>query len=188
VSVVQDVTRRKELQERLLYQATYDSLTQLPNRVLFYDRLGQALSLVRRRGRIAGVLFIDLDRFKHVNDTLGHEAGDALLQQVAQRIQARIRLEDTIARLGGDEFAVIVPELSCRQDASRVAQKLIEGLALPFTLDGHEVHVTSSIGIAMFPADSEDADSLVKHADTAMLRAKALGRNNYQFYAEAADG
>jgi diguanylate cyclase (GGDEF)-like protein/PAS domain S-box-containing protein len=182
VSVVQDITKRKELQERLLYQANYDGLTRLPNRMLFYERTRQTLSLAQRKHRVAGVLFIDLDRFKEVNDTFGHEAGDELLKHVAQCVAASVRLEDTMGRLGGDEFAVTLSELGDEQDAARVAQKIIDALGQPFALLGQDVFVTSSIGIAMFPADGEDAESLVKHADAAMLRAKAAGRNNFQFY------
>jgi diguanylate cyclase (GGDEF)-like protein/PAS domain S-box-containing protein len=182
VCVVQDITRRKELQERLQFQASYDGLTRLPNRVLFYDRVRQALSAARRKSRVAAVLFIDLDRFKHVNDTFGHDAGDQLLSEVAERVTGRIRVEDTMGRIGGDEFAVVLPEVNSDQDAAYVARKIVDALALPFSLEGKDVFVTSSIGIAMFPADSQDADTLIKQADTAMLRAKALGRNNYQFY------
>jgi diguanylate cyclase (GGDEF)-like protein/PAS domain S-box-containing protein len=184
VGVVQDITKRKELQDRLVYHASFDSLTHVPNRMSFYERLRQALSLARRKRRIASVLFIDLDRFKQVNDSIGHEAGDELLRQVAERIKAGIRLEDTTARLGGDEFAVILCELSHEQDAARVAQKIVAALARPFALRAGEVSVTASVGIGIFPTDSEDPDTLVKHADAAMLRAKARGRNNYQFYAE----
>ncbi|HLQ25864.1 MAG TPA: EAL domain-containing protein, partial [Acidiferrobacterales bacterium] len=182
VSMIQDITERKELQERLLHQANYDSLTQLPNRGLYYDRLKQALSQAQRRKGTVGVLFIDLDRFKNVNDTLGHELGDQLLKQVSGRLAQCIRAGDTVGRLGGDEFAIILSEIAKAQDSGLVAQKVIDALAKPFKLDGTEVFVTASIGIATYPDDSKDGGTLVKNADAAMLRAKGLGKNNYQFY------
>ncbi|MBA2690083.1 MAG: EAL domain-containing protein [Burkholderiales bacterium] len=176
------LSRQRSAQERLLYQANYDGLTQLPNRVLYYDRLKHALSHAKRRKWTAGVMFIDLDGFKSVNDRLGHEFGDQLLGQVAQRLRQCVRASDTIGRLGGDEFAIILSELAKAADSAVVAQKVIDALAKPFQLDHSEAIVTASIGIATYPTDSEDAGQLVKNADTAMLRAKALGKNNYQFY------
>jgi diguanylate cyclase (GGDEF)-like protein/PAS domain S-box-containing protein len=185
VAVVQDVTERKRAQERLLHQAHYDALTELPNRVLFGDRLAQALSQARRKGWTVGVIFFDLDRFKTVNDTLGHMLGDALLRDAAKRLAGCMRAGDTAARVGGDEFAVILSELSRAQDAAIVARKIIDAMAAPHLLEGHEVFVTSSLGIATFPGDGQDAATLVKNADAAMLRAKQVGRNNYQFYTAA---
>jgi diguanylate cyclase (GGDEF)-like protein/PAS domain S-box-containing protein len=182
VSMIQDITERKELQERLLHQANYDGLTELPNRGLYYDRLKQALNQAQRRKGAVGVLFIDLDRFKNVNDTLGHELGDQLLKQVAGRLAQCIRAGDTVGRLGGDEFAIILSEMTKAQDSGVVAQKVIDTLAKPFQLDGTEVFVTASIGIATYPDDSKDGGTLVKNADAAMLRAKGLGKNTYQFH------
>jgi diguanylate cyclase (GGDEF)-like protein/PAS domain S-box-containing protein len=182
VSMIQDITERKELQERLIHQANYDGLTELPNRGLYYDRLKQALNQAQRRKGSVGVLFIDLDRFKNVNDTLGHELGDQLLKQVSGRLTQCIRAGDTVGRLGGDEFAIVLSEIAKAQDSGLVAQKVIDTLAKPFQLDGTEVFVTASIGIATYPDDSKDGDTLVKNADAAMLRAKGLGKNTYQFH------
>jgi len=183
--VAQDITEQREMQERMSHQAHYDSLTDLPNRVLFFDRLTQAINQAQRKNWIVSLLFIDLDRFKNVNDTLGHAIGDRLLRQVAARILLGVRTEDTSARLGGDEFAVILSDLTRAQDAGTVAQKILRSLEKPFDLDGHEVFVTASIGIANYPSDSEDPESLIKNADAAMFQAKLLGRNTYQFYTAA---
>jgi diguanylate cyclase (GGDEF)-like protein len=182
VGIIEDITERKQMQQDLLHLAHHDNLTHLPNRGLFYDRLSQALAQAHRHEWAVGVMFIDLDRFKIVNDTLGHGVGDLLLQQVAKRLSGCIRAEDTVARLGGDEFAVMLPDLADAQDAAAVARKILGALAAPFQLDGHEVFVTASIGIASYPRDSHDADTLIKHADAAMYRAKDLGKNNYQLY------
>lgn len=173
---------RKEAEERLDYLAHYDPLTSLPNRALFRDRLTQALARADRGGRLAALMFLDLDRFKTINDTLGHDIGDLLLKTVAHRLRRCVRDEDTVARLGGDEFTVILEELAGIEDAGIVAKKIIEALAPPFVLDGHEVFVTPSIGITVYPLDSNDLDNLLKNADAAMYRVKEEGRNNYQFY------
>jgi diguanylate cyclase (GGDEF)-like protein/PAS domain S-box-containing protein len=180
--IAQDVTKAREMQERLVHQAHYDALTGLPNRTLCFDRLQQILSWARRRNSIAGFLFVDLDRFKNVNDTLGHLAGDELLRQVAARLSGCVRTEDTVARLGGDEFGVILSDFAKADDMAVVAKKVIEALAKPFDLDGYEAYVTASVGIACFPRDSENPEALIKNADAAMFRAKLVGRNNYQFY------
>jgi diguanylate cyclase (GGDEF)-like protein/PAS domain S-box-containing protein len=180
--IAQDITDRKQLQDRLLREANYDSLTQLPNRVLCYERLRQALIDAKRRNSIVGVLFIDLDRFKAVNDTLGHAAGDQLLEEVSQRLTQQVRANDTIGRLGGDEFAVILSDLVKAQDSASIAEKIIKALAAPLLLDGHEVFVTASVGITIYPHDGEEADTLIRNADAAMYRAKELGKNNYQFF------
>jgi diguanylate cyclase (GGDEF)-like protein/PAS domain S-box-containing protein len=182
VGVVQDITARKEAEEQLLRLAHYDKLTQLPNRTLFHDRLLQSLAHSRHAGLSVAVIFVDLDHFKLINDTLGHPAGDQLLKQVAHRLQEVLRTGDTVGRLGGDEFAVVLSDLSAASDADVVAQKLMEALGQPCILDGREVFVTASAGITLFPADSEDPDTLLKYADAAMYRAKELGRGNYQFY------
>jgi len=180
--VAQDITSQREMQERLMHLAHFDALTGLPNRTLCFDRLQQALAQARRKNWIASFLFIDLDRFKNVNDTLGHLAGDELLRQVAARLSQCVRVGDTVARLGGDEFGMILSDLAKAYDASLVAKKVIEALARPFDLGGYEAFVTASVGIASFPGDSDDSEALIKNADAAMFRAKLIGRNNFQFY------
>ena len=177
-----DVTEKKQVEDQLLHLAHYDRLTELPNRVLFQDRLTQTLAQAQRNDWIAGVMFLDLDRFKVVNDTLGHHVGDELLRHVSERVGACIRAGDTVGRLGGDEFAVILSDLSKTQDARLVAEKIMRAFDEPFRLEGREIFVTPSIGITLYPADATAPDELIKYADTAMYRAKELGRNNYQFY------
>jgi len=167
------------------YVATHDVLTQLPNRQLFHDRLSQALADARRNHRKLAVLFLDLDRFKPVNDTLGHAAGDRLLRAVAQRLTGCLRQSDTAARLGGDEFTIILTRVNEPDDAARVAAKILASLSEPFVLDGFELVVTASVGISVFPGDGADNDTLIKNADAAMYRAKANGKNAYQFYLPA---
>lgn len=177
-----DVTHRKEAEEKLVYLAHYDGLTGLPNRVLFFDRLQQTVAQAARRGAPAAVMFLDLDRFKIVNDTLGHGVGDDLLRQVAQRLSACIRDGDTVARFSGDEFVLIVNDLHGPEDARNIGQKVLQAFVDPFRVASHEIFVSTSIGISMYPADSADEQALVKDADTAMYRAKESGRNNFQFY------
>jgi len=180
--IAEDVTDRKHAEERLEHLAHYDTLTNLPNRALFYDRLKQALAQARRNRWTMGVMFIDADRFKNVNDTLGHAVGDKLLQQIAGRLTRSVRSDDTVGRLGGDEFAIVLSTLASAQDATLVAQKIMTSFNEPFKLEGTEVYVTVSIGITLYPDDSSDHDVLIKNADTAMYRAKEIGRNGYQFY------
>jgi len=180
--ITEDITERKKYEERLTYLAHYDALSGLPNRALFQDRLEQGLAQSEREGWITAVMFIDLDRFKVINDTLGHAAGDKLIMAVAQRVSETVRSGDTVSRLGGDEFALILQNLNKGQDAGVVAQKVIEILSRPFDIDGHEMFVTASAGITLFPTDSELPEALLKNADSAMYRAKQLGRNNFQFY------
>ncbi len=177
-----DISERMQVQERLQYLAHHDTLTELPNRALFLDRLRQALARARWHKRLVGVLFVDLDRFKVINDTLGHDAGDRLLQALGERFARAVRERDTVARLGGDEFAILLDEIASANDTAGIAKKVLAALAPPFMLDGRELFVSASIGVALYPADGEDASTLLKHADTAMYRAKDLGRNNYQFY------
>ena len=181
-----DITDRKLAEEQVQHQAYHDPLTDLPNRLLFRDRLTVALARARRSSRSVGVVFVDLDHFKLVNDTLGHTAGDELLRNVAERLQALLRTEDTVARIGGDEFTIILPELKNDQAPASLARKLLECFAPPFTVNGREIYVTASIGIAIFPNDGDSAETLVKNADIAMYRAKELGRNNFQFYTPVA--
>jgi diguanylate cyclase (GGDEF)-like protein/PAS domain S-box-containing protein len=182
VSAGKDITDRMRTQERLDYLAHHDPLTNLPNRTLFMDRLQQAMARARRHRRMVAVLFLDLDRFKVINDTLGHDVGDRLLQAMAHRLRHSVREGDTIARLGGDECAVLVEDASAVSDIPAVASKILNTLARPFTLDNHELFVTTSIGVSLFPEDGEDAHTLLKHADVAMYRAKEKGRNTYQFF------
>ncbi len=178
----EDITERKHAEERVLQLSHYDALTNLPNRVLCYDRLQQALAQATRNQWSMAVMFADLDRFKNINDTLGHSVGDALLQQASERLAGCVRTGDTVGRSGGDEYMLVLSNLRGAQDAGVVAQKITAAFAEPFTLDGREVYVTVSLGIALYPGDSKDQDELVRDADTAMYRAKELGRNNFQFY------
>ena len=189
VGYIQDITKEKETQrlldiqtEKLRYQAHHDALTDLPNRTLFQDRLEQSIISAKRHKQKFALLFLDLDQFKHINDTLGHHVGDDVLVEVAKRIKTLIRQEDTLARLGGDEFTLIVKNINNTQDAALVAQKIIEVLKDPIVLHGVKLYVSSSIGIAIYPDDSQIANNIVKYADVAMYKAKEEGRNNYQFY------
>ena len=177
-----EIAERRQTQERLHYLAHHDALTDMPNRVLFVERLKQALARAQGRKHVVAVLFIDLDRFKLVNDTLGHEAGDQLLRTVAANLLSCIRDGDAVARFGGDEFAVFLNDVSTFEDVPPLAQKFLDALAAPFNLEGTEFFVTSSIGISLFPSDGSDTQTLMKNADTAMYRAKQQGGNNFQFY------
>nr|WP_269106798.1 EAL domain-containing protein [Massilia sp. TS11] len=180
--VARDITERKRAEELISYQAYHDILTDLPNRILFKDRLGLAVIQAKRKQTELAVMFIDLDRFKLVNDTLGHVKGDELLQQVAARLKSVVRRGDTLARQGGDEFTVVLPELAQRADAELIADKFLESLQQPFALDGHEVHISASIGIAVYPDDGETIDELLRHADIAMYHVKGQGKNGHCFY------
>jgi diguanylate cyclase (GGDEF)-like protein len=171
--------------KRVEYLAYHDGLTGLPNRSLFSKLLGQSISEAHRYGRRLAVAFLDLDRFKQINDTLGHDAGDQLLQDVAKRLKLCVRDSDTVARLGGDEFVVLLPELSDVKNAGVIAEKILLAIAKPFTLIGHEFRVTASIGISAYPLDGLDEQTLTKNADIAMYKAKADGKNNFQFYSES---
>jgi diguanylate cyclase (GGDEF)-like protein len=164
--------------------AFYDALTALPNRALFNDRLHQMITDASWHGHRAGVMVLDLDRFKAVNDTLGHPTGDVLLREAAARLTRSVRTYDTVARLGGDEFAILLPEIRSGDDLGRVASKIVHAFKEPFLLEGKEVFVTTSIGIAVYPADSEDGDDLLKQADSAMYFAKRSGRNTFRFYSK----
>lgn len=192
--IIQDVTERKRAEEQIYNLAYFDSLTGLPNRLLFKEHLGHALAHSIRTKRLAAILFLDLDRFKHINDTLGHGIGDKLLQSVAECLVVCVRKCDTIgrgggsdlassvSRLGGDEFTVLLTDIETVQDAARVAVRIINAVSQPFNLDGHEVIITTSIGISLYPDDGKDVVTLIKNADTAMYHAKDQGRNNFQFY------
>ena len=180
--VVQDVSERMQFEERLARLAYYDPLTGLPNRRLFHDRLAQALARAQRNEKLVGILFFDLDRFKEVNDSLGHLFGDLLLQAAAKRLTEVVRKDDSIARLGGDEFTIVLTDISNVEDAAQVAEKVLGLFSKPFQLGEHEVFISTSIGVTVYPFDDNDIESLIKNADTAMYKAKSLGRNNYQFY------
>ncbi len=177
-----DVTDRKVIQQRIQHLAYHDNLTGLPNRSLLQDRLAHAIARAERSHRKVAVLFIDLDNFKNINDTLGHDVGDELLRQVSRRLSDCVRVEDTIARQGGDEFIVLLDSLEDSRGASLVAQKVLNGLRLPFALGATEQHVSASVGIALYPEDGRDAQTLMKNADTAMFHGKSLGKNTYQFF------
>jgi diguanylate cyclase (GGDEF)-like protein/PAS domain S-box-containing protein len=180
--VLRDITERKQTEERLKYLAHYDAVTGLPNRVLFMDRLNQTLARYPWHSRGAAVAFLDLDRFKPINDTLGHEAGDALLKEVAQRLTHCLRAGDTVGRMGGDEFTIILADLAQPDDVLGLCQTIITSLSAPFVIGGRELFVTASIGVSVFPVDGQDCDTLLKNADAAMYRAKEQGRNNCQLY------
>ncbi len=178
---VVDITDLKNAQEQMEYQAYHDVLTGLPNRLLFRDRINIALAHARRHRTAAAVMFLDLDQFKLVNDSLGHTVGDALLQEVGRRLALTIRADDTVARMGGDEFTVLLTDVKSGGSTAFVAQKLLDAISRPMVVEGHELYVTTSIGIARSPEDGTDAETLLKRADGAMYRAKEEGRNNYQF-------
>ncbi|MDP2031485.1 MAG: EAL domain-containing protein [Thiobacillus sp.] len=168
--------------DNLEHLVHHDVLTDLPNRTLLQDRLGQAIELARRQGRRLAVMFMDLDQFKHINDSLGHAVGDQLLQSVAQRLVGGVRHSDTVSRQGGDEFVLLLPYIEHAEDAMLSAQKVLAALAPSHHIDGHELHIGASIGISIFPDDGQDAETLIKHADIAMYQAKESGRNNYKFF------
>ncbi len=185
IVVVRDITIRKQAQERIEFLALHDPLTQLPNRTYLKDRLAQVLALARRHGRKAAVLFIDLDNFKTVNDSLGHHAGDELLCEMARRLSTALREADMVSRLGGDEFLVVLADIGTRAQAAAVADKLLGLVNEVVVIEGHRLSVSPSIGIGMFPDDGETADELIHHADAAMYHAKDSGRGNYQFFTPA---
>lgn len=180
--VARDITERKRADEQITYQAYHDILTDLPNRALFKDRLGLALLQAKRNESSLAVMFIDLDRFKTVNDTFGHGSGDQLLQQVALRLKGCLRRCDTLSRIGGDEFTAVLPELKDGQDAALIAEKFVDCLRLPFQLAGQVVHVSASIGVALYPRDSKALEELVRYADMAMYHMKSQGKNGYAFF------
>ena len=177
---LEDITERKRAEEIIKQMAYHDDLTGLPNRRLFNDRLNLAMTHAHRNHQRLAVMLLDLDHFKGVNDTLGHSVGDQLLQDVSKRLASLLRKGDTAARMGGDEFMLLLPEITQVEGAAEVAQKILEAIREPYVLDGHELHVTTSIGIAIYPDDGEDVDTIMKNADIAMYRAKDGGRGSYQ--------
>jgi diguanylate cyclase (GGDEF)-like protein/PAS domain S-box-containing protein len=180
-----DISERKRAEEQVKHLAFHDPLTNLPNRLLFNDRLTLAVAQAHRHSQRLAVLFLDLDRFKVINDSLGHSVGDELLRQVAERIQEHVREGDTVARLGGDEFTLLVPGITAEEDAAKIARKICEAIHDPFWIDGRELFVTTSVGVSVYPSDGHDAETLVRNADSAMYRAKEQGRDNYQLYTPA---
>ena len=182
VIVFHDVSQSRTVVDKMAHLALHDFLTGLPNRMLLIERLSQAIGMANRHRKRGALLFLDLDNFKHINDTLGHAIGDHLLQQVADRMNACVRATDTVCRHGGDEFVILLAEIEQPQDAAHMADKLRVELAMPHLIDGHELPTSMSIGISVFPDDGNDVENLMKNADTAMFHAKAQGRNNYQFF------
>ena len=180
--MIEDATDRKLHEQELWYMANHDVLTGLPNRMLFHDRLTMAIMHAQRKRQKLVVMLLDLDHFKDINDTLGHNVGDQLLKYVGDRLTNILRRGDTVARMGGDEFMLLLPDLVQIEDAAKIAQKFLEAIREPFKFDGYNLNITTSIGVAIYPNDGEDADGLMKNADIAMYRAKEKGRNTYRHF------
>ncbi|MBM4146247.1 MAG: EAL domain-containing protein [Nitrospira sp.] len=187
ITTCEDVSERKRNEETIRNLAFYDSLTGLPNRSLFIDRMLQELAKAKRQRQMMAVIFIDLDRFKVINDTLGHATGDLLLQAVAKQLKESIREGDTVSRLGGDEFLLLFPDITQVKDASFIAEKIVHKFSEAFMVNDKELYISASLGISIFPDNSDSTETLIKHADTAMYYAKQQGRNNYQFYSPKID-
>ena len=177
-----DVTERRRLEQKLDEMATHDPLTGLPNRLLLNDRLAVGLTQAQRNDTRLAIMMLDLDRFKDVNDTLGHGVGDQLLRAAGERMTGLVRKSDTVARMGGDEFVLLLPQIAKIEDVTKVAHKILEAFRKPFVFGGHQIYTTTSIGIAIYPQDGEDAETLLKHTDTAMYWVKEQGRDNYELY------
>jgi diguanylate cyclase (GGDEF)-like protein/PAS domain S-box-containing protein len=182
VAAFHDVTAARARSLEMSHQAQHDSLTDLPNRILFNDRLTQAISLVERQGKQLALMFVDLDHFKKINDSLGHGVGDKLLTSVAKRLVSCVRRTDTVSRLGGDEFVILLSQVEREEDAAFTARKILRALAVPHVIEGKSLDVSVSVGVSTYPTDGPDAESLMNKADTAMYEAKQHGRNNYQFF------
>lgn len=182
VIVFHDVSAARAMSVQMTHSAQHDTVTNLPNRMLLSDRISQSISLVRRQKKHLAVIFLDLDRFKYINDSQGHATGDKLLQFTAKRLLGGVRGSDTVSRMGGDEFVILLSEIAHPEDAARSARKLLQLLSAPHIIEGNDVQVDCSIGISVYPEDGEDAETLIKNADTAMYHAKENGRNNYQFF------
>ena len=180
-----DITARRNMEEQIRRMAHFDSLTNLPNRILLMDRLEQALAISQRNHSKTSVIFMDLDHFKEINDSLGHHVGDMLLQQVAERIRGALREVDTVSRLGGDEFVMVLPELRHTEDATTIAQKLLRALDEDFFITGEKLRISPSLGISIYPDHATEASTLIRIADKAMYHAKQAGRNTYRFYDDA---
>jgi diguanylate cyclase (GGDEF)-like protein/PAS domain S-box-containing protein len=185
VIVFRDVSAAREISRQMVHSAEHDFLTGLPNRILLNDRLGQAIALAPRHGNQVVVLFLDLDGFKHINDSLGHSVGDKLLKSIADRLVACVRDSDTVSRQGGDEFVVLLSQVEKWEDTAVTARRMLQSLSEAHAIDAHELHVTASIGVSVFPEDGLDAETLIKNADTAMYQAKANGRQSYKFFKPA---
>jgi len=177
-----ELAERERTQEELLHLAMRDPLTGLPNRAHFNERLALALAHAQRSRERLPLMLLDLDHFKQVNDTLGHNVGDRLLQHVAQRLRSLLRRSDTVARMGGDEFLLLLPGITQVEQVTKVARRVLEAVRKPLALDSHQLSITTSIGIAIYPGDGDDADTLIRNADIAMYRAKERGRDDYQYY------
>jgi diguanylate cyclase (GGDEF)-like protein/PAS domain S-box-containing protein len=186
--VARDISERKKAQELIHFQAYHDLLTKLPNRELFLDRLKLSMSHADRNESKLAVMFLDMDGFKFINDSLGHAVGDSLLQQVSNRLKKVLRDSDTVSRIGGDEFSILIPELQNRDEASLVAQKLIDGFYKPITLDSHEITISFSIGISIYPDDASNTDQLIKNADMAMYHIKGRGKNGFEYFSDHMQG
>lgn len=182
LSIARDMARRKQAEEKIRQMAYHDSLTGLPNRKLFSDRVDIALAQTGGNQNNVAVIMLDLDNFKDINDTLGHDTGDLLLKAVTERLNAAMRKSDTVARFGGDEFVLLLPELKGIEDATPVAQRIVESFRDPFLINTHQLIVTASIGIAVYPYDGSDEVALLKNADVAMYQAKQAGRDRYQVF------
>lgn len=185
IAIQHDITGRQRDSEHAHHLANHDVLTTLPNRACFFRLLETAIRNARRNGRMLATLFLDLDRFKPVNDSCGHHIGDQLLVAVAERIRVALRQADTVARIGGDEFVILIDDLDDAHIATRLAQKLVLTLAQPFVLHGHSIHMSASVGVAIYPADGDDSHTLLMHADQAMYRAKSCGGNQARLYNQA---
>jgi diguanylate cyclase (GGDEF)-like protein/PAS domain S-box-containing protein len=185
VIVFRDVSAARAMAIQTTHSARHDFLTGLPNRMLLNDRLTQAITVAPRHHRKVGVLFLDLDGFKHINDSLGHSVGDELLKSVAKRLVACVRAADTVSRQGGDEFVVLLSEIEQAEDAALLAARMLQTVAEPHSIEGHDLHITTSVGVSVFPEDGPDAETLIKHADTAMYQAKENGRQGYRFFEPA---
>jgi diguanylate cyclase (GGDEF)-like protein/PAS domain S-box-containing protein len=187
VIVFRDVSVARALKQQLVHAAKHDTLTDLPNRTLLSDRIDRAIAVAPRHMKQVAVMFLDLDGFKHINDSLGHQVGDKLLQSVASRLIACVRESDTVSRQGGDEFVVLLSELQSLEDAAATAQRMLRAVAQAHAIDAHDIRVTTSIGISVYPDDGLDAETLIKHADIAMYQAKENGRQGYRIFEAAPD-
>jgi diguanylate cyclase (GGDEF)-like protein len=182
VIVFHDVSVARAMSVKMTHSAQHDVVTNLPNRLLLNDRITQSIALALRQNKSIAVIFLDLDRFKYINDSLGHETGDKLLRSVSKRLLASVRGSDTVSRQGGDEFVILLSEISHPEDAAKSAKKILLSLSAPHSIVGQHLHIDGSIGISVYPEDGEDAETLIKNADTAMYHAKGTGRNNFQFF------